>query len=202
MVLFHYMICLNCSKHILENRAECRFPYCKIHFRRLACKLSPLEINLDKLFCSGEQRGRTITVGLHFLPQGNFQNNSQVKPRLSCLGCCCLFVRSFLFQPLSLWMRKRTRIGMEQGAGVTEKMINLFITGRNQCFLWHRQASVTNLCTNSGKTEERPWEKLAEQLLSKSGPYPTEIIQVSISIKVFTSIKSVLHDILCSIEVS
>ena len=53
-----------------------------------ACKLPSLEINLDKLFCSGGQRRRTITVGLHFLPQGNFQNNSQVKPRLSCLGCC------------------------------------------------------------------------------------------------------------------
>ena len=61
-----------------------------------ACKLPSLEINLDKLFCSGGQRRRTITVGLHFLPQGNFQNNSQVKPRLSCLGCC-LFVRKLSF---------------------------------------------------------------------------------------------------------
>ena len=194
------MIGLNYSKHILENRAECHFPYCKIHFGRLACKLPSLEINLDKLFCCGGQRRRTITVGLHFLPQGNFQNNSQVKPRLSCLGCC-LFVRKLSFSTLSLWMRTRTRWGMEQGAGVTEKMINLFITGRNQCFLWHLHTSVTNLHTNSGKTEERPWQKLAEQLLSKSGPYPTEIIQVSISIKVFTYIKYVFHDIMCSIEV-
>ena len=57
-----------------------------------ACKLPSLEINLDKLFCSGGQRRRTITVGLHFLPQGNFQNNSQVKPRLSCC-----FEKAFLF---------------------------------------------------------------------------------------------------------
>ena len=85
---FRFMLGPNCSKHILENRAECHFPYCQIHFGRLACKLPSLEINLDKLFCSGGQRRRTITVGLHFLPQGNFQNNSQVKPRLSCLGCC------------------------------------------------------------------------------------------------------------------
>ena len=93
---FRYMICLNCPEHILENRAEYHFPYCRFHFGRLACKLPSLEINLDKLFCSGGQRRRTITVGLHFLPQGNFQNNSQVKPRLSCPGCC-LFVRKLSF---------------------------------------------------------------------------------------------------------
>ena len=117
MVLFHYMICPNCSKHILKNRAECHFPYCKIHFGRLACKLPSLEINLDKLFCSGGQRRRTITVGLHFLPQGNFQNNSQVKPRLSCPGYC-LFVRKLSFSTfitVDAWTHK-DRVGARCGS--------------------------------------------------------------------------------------